>query len=104
MGFIERIFHPVIKAVERALTPQGTGGQEAAAQQAAAVQAAKPTPNLPSVPAAPPSPPTFAAGQSPQGKMKTAASTATTLLGQAAVGSGAGGITGQKATKSLIGQ
>lgn len=106
MGFIERIFHPVVKAVERAFTPPGTGGQEAAAQQAQAAQTAK----LPAVPAAPIAPAApaaqtlFSAGQSP-GAKKMAQMGTSTMLGAAAAGAGPvqGGLSGEKATKKLIG-
>lgn len=88
--------------VERAFTPPGTGGKEAAAIQAQtdlAAARAKPAaapPNLPSIAAAPPPPPTFAPGQSPGAKQR-AQGTASTMLGVAAAG-------GQTAKKSLLGQ
>lgn len=85
--------------VERAFTPPGTGGQEAAAQQAAAAAKPKPVapaPTLPSISAAPPPPPQFQPGQSPGAKQR-AQGTASTMLGVAATG-------GQTARKSLLGQ
>lgn len=88
--------------VERAFTPPGTGGKEAAAIQAQtdlAAARAKPAaqaPNLPTISAAPPPPPTFAPGQSPGAKQR-AQVTASTMLGAAAAG-------GQTAKKSLLGQ
>jgi len=87
------------KAIERAFTPPGTGGQEAAQQQlqAAQVQAAKPPPAPPTMPTiAPPTPPIFQPGQSP-GQKQRAAVTATTMLGAAAAA-------GQTGKKTLLGQ
>jgi hypothetical protein len=91
--------------VQRAFTPPGTGGREAAAIQAQTdlaaanakvAQAAKAPPQVPTIAAAPPAPPTFAPGQSP-GAKQTAKITATSMLGAAAA-------SGQTARKSLLGQ
>lgn len=87
--------------IERALTPPGTGGREAAQIQAnanvaaAQAQAAKPAPTLPTIQAAPPAPPTFSPGQSPGAKQR-ASITASTMLGAAAT-------SGQQAKKSVLG-
>jgi hypothetical protein len=87
MGFVERIFHPVISAVERAFTPPGTGGQEAAAQQVQAAQTAKlpAAPIPPAAPAAPAAPPQFQPGARP-GASQSAQTFAKTVLGAAAAG------------------
>jgi hypothetical protein len=88
--------------VERALTPPGTGGREAAQIQAntdiaaAKAKAAAAPPSLPSISAAPPAPPTFSPGQSP-GAKQAARTTATSMLGAAATA-------GQSTKKSLLGQ
>jgi len=91
--------------IQRAFTPPGTGGREAAAIQAQTdlaaanakiAQAAAKPPDIPSISAAPPAPPQFAPGQSPGAKQK-AATTASTMLGAAAA-------SGQTARKSLLGQ
>jgi len=84
MGFVERIFHPVVSAVERAFTPPGTGGQEAAAQQQVAAQQAAKMPAAPQAPAAPPAPPQFQAGATPA--QKRAQIAGTSILGAAAAG------------------
>ena len=90
--------------IQRAFTPPGTGGREAAEIQAAtnaqraaadAAAAAKP-PNLPSMSAAPPAPPQFSPGQSPGAKQQ-AKLTATSMLGAAATA-------GQTSKKTLLGQ
>ena len=89
MGFVERIFHPVIQAVERAFTPPGTGGQEAAAQQQAAATAQ--TAALPQVapapiaPNAPPSAKMFQPSAAPGAAQKI--KTASSMLGTAATSS-----------------
>jgi len=83
--------------IERAFTPPGTGGQEAAAQQAAIAAApqAISMPKPPELPAAAPPPPQFQAGQSP-GARQRAQITGTSMLGAAAAG-------GQTARKTLLG-
>ena len=87
--------------IQRAFTPPGTGGREAAAIQAAtdaarSAEAAKAPPQVPSIATSPPAPPQFAPGQSPGAKQK-AATTATSMLGAAAA-------SGQTAKKTLLGQ
>ena len=91
--------------IQRAFTPPGTGGREAAeimanaaAQQAAAqsqVKPAAPPPTLPTAPTPPAGPQQFAPGQAPGAKQK-AAVTASTMLGAAATA-------GQQAKKTLFG-
>jgi len=91
--------------IERAFTPPGTGGREAA-EQIAAGEAAKAAqaraapvaapPAAPTLPGAPPPPPAFAPGTSPGAKQR-AQLTATSMLGAAAT-------TGQTAKKTLLGQ
>jgi hypothetical protein len=87
--------------IQRAFTPPGTGGREAAAIQAAAdasaaaAKTAAPAPNLPSISAAPPAPPQFMPGQGPGAKQK-AQITASSMLGAAATA-------GQQAKKSVLG-
>jgi hypothetical protein len=89
--------------IQRAFTPPGTGGREAAeimaqasAREAAQVKPAAPPPTLPTAPTPPPGPQQFAPGQAPGAKQK-AAVTASTMLGAAATA-------GQQAKKSLLGQ
>lgn len=93
--------------VERAFTPPGTGGREAAQIQANALAAkpAAPPPTLPTMSAAPPPPPTFQPGQSPGAKQR-AQITASSMLGAAATGPGGPGgqAASQTARKTLIGQ
>jgi hypothetical protein len=91
--------------IQRAFTPPGTGGLEAAAQQQAAAaqqaaMAAKPkevekTPDAPTAPAPAAAPKQFAAGSAPGAKQK-AAITASTMLGAAAA-------SGQTAKKTALG-
>jgi hypothetical protein len=91
--------------VERAFTPPGTGGMEAAAQQAAAnaanaakVQQLAPvpqTPSAPEAPAPPKGPQQFSPGQAPGAKQR-AQITASSMLGAAATG-------GQTSKKTLLG-
>jgi hypothetical protein len=90
--------------VQRAFTPPGTGGREAAAIQAqtdaaqaiekANKQVAAP-PTIPAVPAGPAAPTQFSPGQAPGAKQK-AAITASSMLGVAATG-------GQTSKKTLLG-
>jgi hypothetical protein len=99
--------------IERAFTPPGTGGAEAAGimAEAAAKQASTtaqnmaqaapapvaPPPAPPTMPTvAPPTPPVFQPGQSP-GQKQRAQITASTMLGAAAAG-------GQTSKKTLLGQ
>jgi hypothetical protein len=92
----------IVKAIERAFTPPGTGGAAAAAPvgvpppaapAAPAPAAAPPTPPIP--PTSPPAPPQFSPGAAPAAKQK-AAITGTSLLGAAAAA-------GQTAKKTLLG-
>jgi hypothetical protein len=76
--------------IERAFTPPGTGGQEAAAQVAAgeAAKAAQATqalaaPPVPAAPAPPKAPASFDPGAAP-GARQRAAVTGTSILGAAA--------------------
>jgi hypothetical protein len=86
--------------IERAFTPPGTGGQEAAAQQAAVqaqqLQPQTPAPTPPTMPTAPAPPPQFQPGAAP-GATRRAQATASTMLGAAAAG-------GQTSRKTLLGQ
>jgi hypothetical protein len=82
--------------VQRAFTPPGTGGQEAAAQlQAISAAKAAAPPTAPTAPAPPTPPPQFMPGQAPGAKQQAA--TTSTMLGAAAA-------TGQTSKKSLLGQ
>lgn len=87
--------------VERAFTPPGTGGREAAEQIAAAnaqqlaLAQAQPAPVPPTMPKGPEAPPVFQPGQAP-GEKQRARVSATTMLGAAATG-------GQTAKKSVLG-
>jgi hypothetical protein len=86
--------------VQRAFTPPGTGGREAAEiqAQAAAMRPAPiaPPPTAPTAPAPPAAPPQFMAGQAPGARQRSQI-TATTMLGAAAAG-------GQQARKTMLGQ
>ena len=86
--------------VERAFTPPGTGGKEAAAQQAALAAAPKaapvaPPPTLPTAPAPPSAPQQFSPGSAPGAKQR-AQITASSMLGAAATA-------GQTSKKSVLG-
>lgn len=90
--------------VQRAFTPPGTGGREAAAIQAqadaqAAIQAAQQQaskmPNAPEAPKPASAPPQFMAGAAPGAKQRSQI-TASTMLGAAATA-------GQSAKKSVLG-